>query len=152
MKARFRISVTTASTNTVLSNEPVAKIEPLEGGRKTVHFEPTPPLSTYLVALAVGELEASEPVRCGETEIRVWHVPGKGQLTGFALEAARECLGAPRGLLRPALPLREARPRRGAGLRGRRDGERGRGLLPRDAAAGRPGDRDARREESASRR
>jgi puromycin-sensitive aminopeptidase len=31
-------------------------------------------------------------VRCGDTEIRVWHVPGKGHLTGFALEAARECL------------------------------------------------------------
>ncbi|HEX2484311.1 MAG TPA: M1 family metallopeptidase [Myxococcota bacterium] len=91
-KARFQLSVTTGTRNTVLSNEPVAKVEPLGGGRKTVHFEPTPPLSTYLLALAVGELEASEPVRCGETEIRVWHVPGKGALTGFALEAARECL------------------------------------------------------------
>lgn len=92
MKARFQLSVTTSSKNTVLSNEPVAKVEPLGSGRKLVHFEPTPPLSTYLLALAVGELEASEPVRCGETEIRVWHVPGKGAMTGFALEAARECL------------------------------------------------------------
>jgi puromycin-sensitive aminopeptidase len=92
MKARFALSVTTASRHTVLSNQPVLKIEPLVGGRKRVHFERTPPLSTYLLALAVGELEASKPVRCGETEIRVWHVPGKGPLTGFALEAARECL------------------------------------------------------------
>jgi puromycin-sensitive aminopeptidase len=91
-KARFQLSVTTASRNTVLSNEPVAKVEPLGGGRKRVHFEPTPPLSTYLLALAVGELEASDPVLCGDTEIRVWHVPGKGHLTAFALEAARECL------------------------------------------------------------
>ncbi len=92
MKARFALSVTTGSRNTVLSNQPVAKIEPLVGGRKRVHFERTPPLSTYLLALAVGELEASDAVQCGDTEIRVWHVPGKGQLTGFALEAARECL------------------------------------------------------------
>jgi puromycin-sensitive aminopeptidase len=92
MKARFALSVTTGSRHTVLSNQPVAKIEPLVGGRKRVHFERTPPLSTYLLALAVGELEASEAVRCGDTEIRVWHAPGKGHLTGFSLEAARECL------------------------------------------------------------
>jgi puromycin-sensitive aminopeptidase len=92
MKARFQIAVTTGSGHTVLSNSPVAKVEPLGGGRKTVHFERTPPLSTYLLALAVGELEASKPTHCGETEIRVWHVPGKGALTAFALETARETL------------------------------------------------------------
>ncbi len=91
-KARFRISVTTGSGNTVLSNGPAEKTEPLGGGRKTVHFERTPPLSTYLLALAVGDLEVSPPTRCGDTEIRVWHVPGKGGLTDFALEAARETL------------------------------------------------------------
>jgi puromycin-sensitive aminopeptidase len=91
-KARFTLAVTTGSKHTVLSNQPVAKIEPLVGGRKRVQFERTPPLSTYLLALAVGELEASAPVACGETEIRVWHVPGKGALTAFALEAARESL------------------------------------------------------------
>jgi puromycin-sensitive aminopeptidase len=40
----------------------------------------------------VGELEASPPTHCGETEIRVWHAPGKGALTAFALETARETL------------------------------------------------------------
>jgi aminopeptidase N len=92
LKARFRLSVTTSTRNTVLSNNPVEKIEPLGRGRKTVHFRRTPPLSTYLLALAVGELVASEPVHCGETEIRVWHVPGKQHLTQFGLEAARETL------------------------------------------------------------
>jgi puromycin-sensitive aminopeptidase len=92
LKARFRLSVTTSTRNTVLSNNPVEKIEPLGRGRKTVHFRRTPPLSTYLLALAVGELVASEPVHCGETEIRVWHVPGKEHLTKFGLEAARETL------------------------------------------------------------
>jgi len=92
MKSRFRLSVTTALANAALSNAPVERVERLGAGRKTVHFAETPPLSTYLVALAVGPLEASEPVHCGETEIRVWHTPGKGALTGFAREAARECL------------------------------------------------------------
>lgn len=92
LKARFRIAVTTAAANAVLSNAPVAREEKLGGGRKRVSFHPTPPLSTYLVALAVGPLESSAPVRCGPTEIRVWHVPGKGALTAFSLEAARETL------------------------------------------------------------
>ena len=92
MKACFRLSVTTAETNATVSNAPIEKTEKLAVGRKTVHFAQTPPLSTYLFALAVGELESSEPVRCGQTEIRVWHVPGKGRLTAFALEVARETL------------------------------------------------------------
>jgi puromycin-sensitive aminopeptidase len=92
LKARFGVSVTTAHANTVISNNPVAKIVPREGGSKTVVFAQTPPLSTYLLALAVGELVASEPVHCGETEIRIWHVPGKEALTAFSLEAARETL------------------------------------------------------------
>ncbi|UCE85228.1 MAG: M1 family metallopeptidase, partial [Deltaproteobacteria bacterium] len=91
-KARFRVSVTTGAPNEVISNAPIDGIEHHPGGRKTVRFRPTPPLPTYLLALAVGDLEPSAPVYCGDTEIRVWHVPGKGQLTAFALEAARECL------------------------------------------------------------
>ena len=91
-KAEFALSVTTGRGNTVLSNSPVDKVEPLEGRRKRVHFERTPKLSTYLLALGVGELVASPPTHCGETEIRVWHVPGKQALTAFGLETARETL------------------------------------------------------------
>jgi puromycin-sensitive aminopeptidase len=92
LKARFRIQVETAAGLAVLSNSPQESVETLAGGRQRVRFAETPPLSTYLVALAVGELERSRAVRLDTTEIRVWHVPGKGRLTDFALEAARECL------------------------------------------------------------
>jgi len=92
MKARFRIAVTTARTNRVVSNAPVLSTRRLPAGRKQVCFEETPPLSTYLVALAVGPLEASAPVKLGRTPIRVWHAPGKRRLTAFALEAARASL------------------------------------------------------------
>jgi len=87
-KARFTFSVTTDAAHTVISNSPVAREETLPDGRKRVHFNPTPKLSTYLCALCVGELEGSEERRVGRTPIRVWHVPGKGHLTSFALEAA----------------------------------------------------------------
>jgi puromycin-sensitive aminopeptidase len=92
LKARFWISVTTSAANKVLSNGAVRRTERLPGGRKTVHFAETPPLSTYLVALAVGDLEASKPVSVGPTEIRIWHTPGKRAQTSFGLEAGRECL------------------------------------------------------------
>jgi puromycin-sensitive aminopeptidase len=92
MKARFEISVTTARSNTVISNAPIARTEIAADDRKTVHFATTPPLSTYLIALAVGELESSRVVRAGPTAIRLWHTPGKGHLTRFGLEATRACL------------------------------------------------------------
>jgi puromycin-sensitive aminopeptidase len=92
MKARFRIVVTTGSGNAVVSNAPALRSRHAGAGRKRVEFAETPPLSAYLVALAVGELERSRPVRVGPTEIRVWHTPGKSRLTAFGLEAARECL------------------------------------------------------------
>src|SRR5262245_38428717 len=92
MKARFQVSVTTAAGHAVLSNAPSLRTRPAGRGRKTVDFAPTPPLSTYLVALAVGPLEASRSVHVGPTPIRVWHVPGRRRLTAFALEAARESL------------------------------------------------------------
>ena len=92
MKARFQLSVTTSATNAVVSNGPAVRTRRLDGGRKRVDFERTPPLSSYLLALAVGPLERSRPVRVGPTEIRVWHSPGKGALTRFGLEAAKESL------------------------------------------------------------
>lgn len=87
-KARFTFIVTTEAKNAVISNGPIEREEQLADGRKRVHFATTPKLSTYLCALCVGELEASEERRVGRTPIRVWHVPGKGHLTTFALEAA----------------------------------------------------------------
>jgi len=92
MKARFTMAVTTSQKNAVLSNAPIARTKKLARGRKRVTFRATPPLSTYLVALAVGDLEASRAVKLGSTSIRVWHVPGKGRLTKFALECAKETL------------------------------------------------------------
>jgi len=90
-KARFRVAVTVGDGEVAISNGPVEREEPAPGGR-IVYFAPTPPLSTYLFALAVGPLEASAPRVLGSTPIRIWHVPGKGHLTELALEAAAEAL------------------------------------------------------------
>ena len=90
-KARFALRVTTPTRNQVVSNGAVAGVS-ARGRNKTVRFAETPKLSTYLIALVVGELESSRAVRVGPTPIRVWCVPGKKKLAGFALEVAAEAL------------------------------------------------------------
>jgi puromycin-sensitive aminopeptidase len=45
-------------------------------------------MSTYLVAFVVGPLEATDGVTVGDAPLRLVHVPGKGHLTGFALDSA----------------------------------------------------------------
>jgi puromycin-sensitive aminopeptidase len=91
-KAKFKLAVRTASENTVISNSPGERSEDHGNGEKTVHFAETPLLSSYLVALAVGELVCSEPVYADEVPIRIVHVPGAESMTSFALDTARECL------------------------------------------------------------
>ncbi|MFQ5697108.1 MAG: M1 family metallopeptidase [Myxococcota bacterium] len=90
-KARFAIAVTTPARNRVVSNAPVARVT-RRGRQQRIEFAETPPLSTYLVALIVGELESSRVRRCGGTPVRVWCAPGKRHLAGFALECAVESL------------------------------------------------------------
>ena len=91
-KARFHVTVTARAGDTVIANAPVAREQALPDGRRAIHFAPTPALSTYLLALAVGPLESSEPRHVGTTPIRLWHVPGKAHLGDFGLEAAAEAL------------------------------------------------------------
>jgi puromycin-sensitive aminopeptidase len=92
MKARFTFSVTARAGLTVISNNPLERSTNNTNGTTTFHFKTTPPMSTYLCALAVGELEGSQVKLAGKVPVRVWHVPGKRQLAGFALEAAVESL------------------------------------------------------------
>jgi puromycin-sensitive aminopeptidase len=62
--------------------------QPTGDGRRQLRFADTIPLSTYLLAVVVGDLEATEPVDVDGVELRILHTPGKGRLAGFALEAA----------------------------------------------------------------
>jgi puromycin-sensitive aminopeptidase len=91
-KARWRVAVTAKNGDTVLGNAPVEREEPAGDGARIVRFAPTPPLSSYLLALAIGPLEATEPRYCGTTPVRVWHVEGKSHLAAFGLEAGVEAL------------------------------------------------------------
>jgi alanyl aminopeptidase len=56
-KTPWRISLTVPAGMHGLSNMPVERAEPLPRGQTRVHFAPTRPLPTYLVAVAAGPFE-----------------------------------------------------------------------------------------------
>ncbi len=76
----------------VLSNGSVEADGPLPDGRRRVRFRTTPVLSSYLVALAVGDLVSSPEVVTRGVPIRTWSVPNKRALTAFAQECAAAVL------------------------------------------------------------
>ncbi len=91
-KAVFAVTLVVAEGLLAVSNGGVATETPTGDGRVAVRFADTVPMSTYLVALVVGPLEATEPLDVDGVALRVVHVPGKAHLAPFALEVAAFCL------------------------------------------------------------
>ena len=91
-KAVFSVTVDVPKGQSVWSNWPVEKEEPLTDGGRRVLFGDTMKMSSYLVAVIVGPLVQTEPVDVDGTPVSVVHVPGKEKLATFALEAAAHCL------------------------------------------------------------
>ncbi len=87
-KAVWELNLEIPERLTAISNGAIALETPIGGGRKRVAFTPTPPLSSYLVAMVFGELSASPPALAGSIPVRTWAVPEKVSLTAFAQQAA----------------------------------------------------------------
>src|SRR6266550_3570512 len=89
-KAGFDISLLIANGDTAISNGAQLSDTPgPEPGTHTVTFAPTPKMSTYLVALLVGDF-ACRNGGAGGVTVRVCSTPDKLPLTGFALQAAEQ--------------------------------------------------------------
>jgi puromycin-sensitive aminopeptidase len=91
-KAVFEITLIIPPDLSAVSNAPEAGRTTRADGKHIVTFKPTMVMSTYLVAFVVGPLESTEPVDVDGIPLRVVHVPGKGHLTGFALEIGAHSL------------------------------------------------------------
>ena len=87
LKASFEVSLTVPAGVDAIANGALVREVVLPDGRRELHFAPTPVLSTYLVAVAVGTFGALEG-RCGEVAVRVLATPGKETLGALALEMA----------------------------------------------------------------
>jgi aminopeptidase N len=91
-KATFSLTVVIDASDHAISNGAIVSDTPGPApGKHTIVFDTTPKMSTYLVALAVGDFVCREGSADG-IPIRVCATPDKRDLTAFALEAAQENL------------------------------------------------------------
>jgi aminopeptidase N/puromycin-sensitive aminopeptidase len=90
-KAIFDVTVVADTGMTVISNTKIVSDTAAPEGMHTVHFAPTPRMSSYLVAVVVGKFEYVEGVVDG-IPIRVYTSPGKKELSTFALDAAENIM------------------------------------------------------------
>ena len=92
MKATFDIALVVDKGDTAISNGKIVKDEPGPGANKhTLTFSTTPRMSTYLVAMAVGDFTCLEG-SADNIPIRVCDVPGRENLLSYALKATEENL------------------------------------------------------------
>ena len=92
MKAVVAITLDVADDLLAVSNAAEVDRKDLGDGRVRVRYADTIAMSTYLIALVVGPLEAT-PVRAvegieGPIPLRIVHPPGNAHLTAFALDVA----------------------------------------------------------------
>jgi puromycin-sensitive aminopeptidase len=83
-KAVFEIALIIDRNVEAFSNSPIVDVTRV-GDKNRVTFSPTMKMSTYLVALIVGQLETTETVNVDGTPLRVVFTPGKRALADFAL-------------------------------------------------------------------
>ncbi len=86
-KASFTWRVTTAPDVTVLTNGALVSVtESDDGDSKTWTFAPTAPMSSYLLALAIGNLASTPETVVNGVPLRIWSAQGKEHTGQFALD------------------------------------------------------------------
>ena len=92
-KAIWRVAVSGVPTDAVALSNGVATRDESDGrGGRRVTFAPTPPLSSYLIALIVGPIVPSAVVRVRDIPICTWTTVEKRHLTSFGQETASAVL------------------------------------------------------------
>ena len=87
----YDLSVTVPAGQRAIGNMPEAGRQALPDGRTTVTFRTTPPMSSYLLFLAVGEFDRITTTAAG-TEIGIVTRRGAGEQGRFALESSARLL------------------------------------------------------------
>nr|AVD96941.1 putative APN-5 [Nilaparvata lugens] len=92
IKAVFDITITAPKGCTAVSNMPVKDEVVESNGERTMIFETTPLMSTYLVAMCVGEYEYIESQTSDGVTLRLYTEPGLVNQGSFALEFTAKVL------------------------------------------------------------
>ncbi|KAM0866607.1 hypothetical protein ACQ4PT_042519 [Festuca glaucescens] len=90
-KAKFKLTLEVPTELVALSNMPVVK-ETVHGPLKTVYYEESPVMSTYLVAIVVGLFDYIESSTLEGTKVRVYTQVGKTSQGKFALDVGVKSL------------------------------------------------------------
>ena len=88
LKATFTLTLVVPSEMTAVSNMPVVSEEEVRPGVKSVRYDETPIMSTYLLAFIVGDLSYIEEVGDNGTLMRVFTTRGREEQGRFALETS----------------------------------------------------------------
>jgi aminopeptidase N len=87
-KARFAIGIVIPKTWTAISNMPAIASKPAGEGRKRVRFATTPPMSTYLVALAAGDFDVTRAISDG-VQLAVYATRGNIAQERYAIDVMK---------------------------------------------------------------
>ena len=111
-KTPFTISITAPAGQTVVSNAPEKSRETLASGLQRHVFEPTPPLPTYLIALAVGPYDVVDGPTIPASDVRRTAIPlrgiavkGKGPQLAYALSRVAPVISALEGYFGTPYPF-----------------------------------------------
>ncbi|XP_050429789.1 puromycin-sensitive aminopeptidase isoform X2 [Adelges cooleyi] len=105
IKAEFDIILCVPESKTALSNMPVISEVVEDNGDRLLKFQRTPVMSTYLVAVVVGEFDYVEDKDSDGVLVRVYTPVGKSEQGKFALEVAKNALPYYKDYFQVAYPL-----------------------------------------------
>ncbi|KAK2965607.1 hypothetical protein RJ640_008448 [Escallonia rubra] len=104
-QATFKITLDDVPSElTALSNMPVS-LEKVDGQLKTVYFEDSPIMSTYLVAFVIGSFDHIEDTTTDGIKVRAFCPVGKSEQGKFALDVAVRALDLYRNYFSMPYPL-----------------------------------------------
>lgn len=90
-KATFDLTLTAPKGEAVIANTPIKK-QTTKAGLVTTVFEPTPKMSTYLLAFVYGQLDYLESKTKSGIVVKTYATPQNVKHTKFALDVAVKCL------------------------------------------------------------
>lgn len=93
VKATFQVTLNVPEEMAAVSNTPIIEERPSERpGVKTVKFDTTPIMSTYLLAFVIGDLTHIEKEAADGTVVGIWMTRGKEEQGQFALDTSVKLL------------------------------------------------------------
>jgi aminopeptidase N len=91
-KVPWQITLHVPKEDVAAANTPILSEQKESGGMKMVTFKPSPPLSSYLVAFAVGRFDIVDAGRVGATPLRILVPKGKAAQAAYAAAAIPQLL------------------------------------------------------------